>query len=213
MAHTPTSSDSPADNSESTMDVHTTVLDDGATSTANSPTFAALGVHSAIVEALSEKGIEHTFAIQELTLPLALAGQDLIGQARTGMGKTYGFGVPLLHRIATDKDHPLDGTPRALVIVPTRELCVQVEEDLSHAAHKLFVPELDDAGNPTGKERPLSVLAIYGGTPYESQVNALQKGVDLVVGTPGRLLDLAQQNHLILGKITVLVLDLSLIHI
>lgn len=145
MAHTPTSSDSPADNSESTMDVHTTVLDDGATSTANSPTFAALGVHSAIVEALSEKGIEHTFAIQELTLPLALAGQDLIGQARTGMGKTYGFGVPLLHRIATDKDHPLDGTPRALVIVPTRELCVQVEEDLSHAAHKLFVPELDDA--------------------------------------------------------------------
>ena len=207
MAHTPTSSDSPADNSESTMDVHTTVLDDGATSTANSPTFAALGVHSAIVEALSEKGIEHTFAIQELTLPLALAGQDLIGQARTGMGKTYGFGVPLLHRIATDKDHPLDGTPRALVIVPTRELCVQVEEDLSHAAHKLFVPELDDAGNPTGKERPLSVLAIYGGTPYESQVNALQKGVDLVVGTPGRLLDLAQQNHLILGKITVLVLD------
>src|ERR1700761_7250960 len=88
-------------------------------------TFADLGVRDEIVRALSEKGIEHPFAIQELTLPLALAGDDVIGQARTGMGKTFGFGVPLLQRITTDADaRPLSGAPRALIVVPTRELCL-----------------------------------------------------------------------------------------
>ena len=98
-------------------------------------TFANLGVREEIVRALAEEGIERPFAIQELTLPLALAGDDVIGQARTGMGKTFAFGVPLLQRITAGADvRPLTGTPRALVVVPTRELCLQVTGDLATAA-------------------------------------------------------------------------------
>ncbi|WP_371927790.1 MULTISPECIES: DEAD/DEAH box helicase [Lentzea] len=152
-----------------------------------SPTFAELGVRDEIVKALSEAGIERTFAIQELTLPIALAGDDVIGQARTGTGKTLGFGVPLLHRT----ELPGDGTPQALVVVPTRELCLQVSHDLTDAA----------------KHLDLKVAAIYGGIPYERQIAQLRKGVDVVIGTPGRLLDLAEQQHLVLGKVRMLVLD------
>lgn len=154
---------------------------------ANTATFAELGVEENIVRALREAGIEHTFAIQELTLPLALRGEDLIGQARTGTGKTLGFGVPLLQRLQL----PGDGTPQALVVVPTRELCLQVARDLTDA----------------GKHLDLRTVAVYGGRPYEEQISALRKGVDLVIGTPGRLLDLAEQQHLVLGKVRGLVLD------
>jgi superfamily II DNA/RNA helicase len=147
--------------------------------------FAQLGVREEIVRALAEQGIENAFAIQELTLPLALAGDDLIGQARTGMGKTFAFGVPLLHRITAPGEPELNGTPRALIVVPTRELCIQVFEDLTGAAKYL-----------AAQDRKLSVVSIYGGRPYEPQIESLQKGADVVVGTPGRLLDLAQQGHL-----------------
>src|SRR5574340_936587 len=119
-------------------------------------TFAELGVRDEIVRALAEDGIQHPFAIQELTLPLALSGDDLIGQARTGMGKTFAFGVPLLQRISTDTTKPLTGVPRALVVVPTRELCLQVSGDLATAA-KYLVADGDAAA------RPLSVVSIYGG--------------------------------------------------
>lgn len=166
---------------------------------ASESTFADLGVRDEIVQALKEKGIEHPFAIQELTLPLALTGDDLIGQARTGMGKTFAFGVPLLQRITTlGDDRPLSGIPRALIVVPTRELCLQVYNDLSTAAK--YLKTADD-------DRKLSVVSIYGGRPYEPQIEALRAGADVVVGTPGRLLDLAQQGHLQLGGLAVLVLD------
>ena len=161
-------------------------------------TFANLGVRDEIVRSLAEKGIERPFAIQELTLPLALAGDDVIGQARTGMGKTFAFGVPLLQRITDGTGtRPLTGAPRALVVVPTRELCLQVTDDLATAAKYLTA----DGG------RKLSVISIYGGRAYEPQIDALRAGADVVVGTPGRLLDLCQQGHLQLGGLSVLVLD------
>jgi len=168
-------------------DVDAHPLQAGAPVEAESPLFSEFGVRPEIVRSLAEAGIERTFAIQALTLPLAMAGDDLIGQARTGMGKTLGFGVPLLHRL----EIPGDGTPQVLVVVPTRELCVQVANDLKGASKHLKV----------------STLAIYGGRPYESQIEALRKGVDVVIGTPGRLLDLAERGALVLGKIRGLVLD------
>ncbi|MBS4729085.1 DEAD/DEAH box helicase [Mycobacterium sp. SM1] len=166
--------------------------------TTTRPTFAELGVRDEIVRALADDGIDHPFAIQELTLPLALAGEDIIGQARTGMGKTLAFGVPLLQRItAPAGERPLTGVPRALVVVPTRELCLQVTGDLAAAAKYLTAPD----------GRRLSVVSIYGGRAYEPQIDGLRAGADVVVGTPGRLIDLARQDHLRLGGVAVLVLD------
>ncbi|NEK85336.1 DEAD/DEAH box helicase [Blastococcus saxobsidens] len=152
--------------------------------------FSDFDVHPDIVAALAEAGIHRTFAIQELTLPLALAGNDLIGQARTGTGKTLGFGVPMLQRVTPPAEGG-DGVPQALVVVPTRELCVQVARDLGAA----------------GTKRGIRVQAIYGGRAFEPQIESLRTGVEVVVGTPGRLLDLAQRGDLILGKVKALVLD------
>ena len=157
-----------------------------------SPTFVELGVAAEICDALADEGITRTFAIQELTLPLALDGTDIIGQARTGMGKTLGFGVPLIDRVFDDARIPEpDGTARAIIIVPTRELCVQVGEDLARAAHSTN----------------LRVCTIYGGRPYEEQIEQLDRGVDIIVGTPGRLIDLYQRNNLELSGVKILVLD------
>ena len=156
------------------------------------PTFAELGVAAEICDGLADRGIARTFAIQELTLPIALNGQDLIGQARTGMGKTFGFGVPLLDRVFDDADiAPPDGTPRALIVVPTRELAQQVTADLQDAAAHL----------------PVRLAAIYGGRPYEEQIKLLQRGVDVVIGTPGRLLDLHERGDLVLRHVAIVVLD------
>ncbi|MFJ9796467.1 DEAD/DEAH box helicase [Streptomyces sp. NPDC101145] len=134
-----------------------------------------------------------------MTLPVAMSGTDVIGQAKTGTGKTLGFGLPLIDRVTVPADveagrarpDQLTDAPQALVVVPTRELCTQVTNDLLTA----------------GKVRNVRVLAIYGGRAYEPQVDALQKGVDVVVGTPGRLLDLAGQKKLDLSHIRTLVLD------
>jgi len=156
----------------------------------DSPLFASLGVRAETVQALEAVGITRAFAIQEMTLPIALGGSDVIGQARTGTGKTLGFGIPILQRVLGPSEGA-DGVPQALVVVPTRELCVQVTRDLVTA----------------GKVRGVRILSVYGGRAYEPQVSALRTGVDVVVGTPGRLLDLAQQGHLVLGKVRILVLD------
>jgi superfamily II DNA/RNA helicase len=155
----------------------------------DSPLFSSFAIKSEIVDALKAVGIEHTFAIQELTLPIALAGSDLIGQARTGTGKTLGFGVPMLNRL--ELPSAKGAKPQALVIAPTRELAVQVAGDLTTA----------------GKLLGAKVATIYGGRAYEPQVEALKSGCDVVVGTPGRLLDLSQQGHLNLGYVRCLVLD------
>lgn len=164
------------------------------------PTFEELGVAAEIVDALAENGITHTFAIQELTLPLALDGKDLIGQARTGMGKTLAYGVPLLDRIFDDAAIPeLDGTPRALVVAPTRELAYQVSDDLTLAAKHL--------ANFNDEHRSLRVTTICGGHPFEKQIAQLREGTDCIVGTPGRLLDLCKNRELDLSHVAVLVLD------
>ncbi|MGW2228732.1 DEAD/DEAH box helicase [Streptomyces formicae] len=134
-----------------------------------------------------------------MTLPVALSGTDVIGQAKTGTGKTLGFGLPLLERVVVPADveagraepEQLTEAPQALIVVPTRELCQQVTNDLLTA----------------GKARNVRVLAIYGGRAYEPQVEALKKGIDIVVGTPGRLLDLAGQRKLDLKHVKCLVLD------
>ena len=154
-----------------------------------SPAFSDFPIRPEIVSALEAVGITRTFAIQELTLPIALAGNDLIGQARTGTGKTLGFGVPLLNQL--DLPGAKGAPPQALVVAPTRELAVQVAGDLTAASRQLGV----------------RVLTIYGGRAYEPQTSALKRGVDLVVGTPGRLLDLVEQGHLRLGSVRILVLD------
>lgn len=162
------------------------------------PSFAELGVRPETLAALHGMGITHPFAIQALSLPIALPGNDVIGQARTGTGKTLAFGIPMLERVAgvhdadvVDGTTRFDGTPQGLVVVPTRELCVQVADDLARA----------------GATRGIRVQAIYGGRAYEPQVDALVRGVEIVVGTPGRLLDLAQQGKMQLRNVRMLVLD------
>ncbi|MFL6099958.1 MAG: DEAD/DEAH box helicase [Actinomycetales bacterium] len=159
-------------------------------------TFADFDVHPDIVAALSDAGIVNPFPIQAMTLPVALSGHDIIGQAKTGTGKTLGFGIPLLQQTATPGDAeydalPAPGKPQALVVAPTRELAVQVARDLEVA----------------GAKRGARVLTVYGGRAYEPQVEALKRGVDVVVGTPGRLIDLANQGYLQLGYVRGVVLD------
>ncbi len=150
-------------------------------------TFLELGVDQDMVDALASKGIIEAFPIQEQTIPLALTGQDIIGQAKTGTGKTFGFGLPLLQRVGAS---PEPGV-QALVVVPTRELAVQVTEDLELAA----------------QNRAATVVSIYGGKAYEGQIEQLKAGAQIVVGTPGRLLDLANQRILNLSQVREMVLD------
>src|SRR3954463_12858687 len=158
-------------------------------------TFRELGVHPEICDALERKGITTPFAIQEMTLSVALMGTDLIGQARTGTGKTLAFGIPLIQRSVAPADPDYaeipQGKPQALVVAPTRELALQVSNDLALA----------------GADRGLRVLTVYGGVGYEPQLDALKSGVDIVVGTPGRLIDLCNRRSLDLSHVHALVLD------
>lgn len=159
-------------------------------------TFADLGVAQPIVTALADAGIHEPFPIQELAIPIALSGADMIGQARTGTGKTLAFGVPLLqHLILPGSDDFEDfadyGKPQALVMTPTRELALQVSADLVVASARIGA----------------RILTIYGGVGYDDQLATLASGVDVVVGTPGRLLDLANRRSLDLSHVQVMVLD------
>ena len=151
-------------------------------------TFRDFGIAEPICAALEAEGITTAFPIQALTLPVALDGHDLIGQARTGTGKTLAFGIPILERL--DLTRREKASPRSLIVVPTRELAIQVADDLRLAGARLGA----------------NVVTLYGGRAYEPQIDALAT-VDIVVGTPGRLLDLARQGHLKLGKVDTLVLD------
>jgi superfamily II DNA/RNA helicase len=148
--------------------------------------FADLGATPTTLTSLARVGIEHPFPIQTLCLPLALAGVDLIGQARTGTGKTLAFGIPIVQEVDPDL-----AEVQALVLVPTRELCLQVAGDI------------DTAGRDVG----VRAVAIVGGRPLGPQIVALNEGAQVVVGTPGRVLDHLRQGHLKLDKLRILVVD------
>jgi superfamily II DNA/RNA helicase len=150
-------------------------------------TFKDLGIDPDIYQALEGRGITSPFPIQEQAIPLALTGQDIIGQAKTGTGKTLGFGLPLIQSLGLN---PEKGA-KALVVVPTRELAIQVAEDLKHAC----------------SNRSTTVAAIYGGKAYEGQIAEIDAGAQIIVGTPGRLIDLSKQKKLDLKHIQFMVLD------
>ena len=148
------------------------------------------------MQALNQVGITSPFRIQALAIPIALTGTDMIGQARTGTGKTLAFGIPLLQRIVVpgERDYAQlakPGAPQALVVTPTRELASQVSSDLGTASTR----------------RHARVITVYGGVGYQDQLNALRDGVEVVVGTPGRLIDLLERGALDLAHVKVLVLD------
>jgi superfamily II DNA/RNA helicase len=173
-----------------------TAIEAGAPAPASQPTFADFDVRPEIVEALASVDIVHPFPIQAMTLPVALGGHDIIGQAKTGTGKTLGFGIPILQRVVSPADDGYasltkPGKPQALVVTPTRELAVQVAGDLDKA----------------GARRGVRISTVYGGRAYEPQIDALRKGVEVVVGTPGRLIDLSKQGHLDLSQARTVVLD------
>lgn len=160
------------------------------------PDFASFGLRPEVVAALADQGITHPFPIQALTLPVALTRHDIIGQAKTGTGKTLGFGLPLLEHVVGPEDEGFDqleapGKPQALVVLPTRELCKQVGEDLRAASKRLSA----------------RVVAIYGGVAFEPQIAALERGAEIVVGTPGRLIDLSNRQVLDLSHVKNVVLD------
>jgi len=149
-------------------------------------TFASLGVRDSLVRTLTTLGYETPTPIQEPTIPLLLAGKNVIGQAQTGTGKTAAFALPILEKV-----DPARRATQALVLTPTRELAMQVAEALHSYAH----------------EMKLSVLPVYGGAPIAHQLHALQRGAQIVVGTPGRLIDHLDRRSLRLGDVRFIVLD------
>ena len=149
--------------------------------------FEALGVSPDLIARLADDGIDAPFAIQELTIRDGLAGRDVCGKAKTGSGKTLAFGLPLVQRVSKAEPHK----PTGLVLVPTRELANQVSEVLT----------------PLAKVKGRTVQTVYGGVGFEPQREALQRGVDILVATPGRLIDLMEHRDVHFDKIEVLVLD------
>jgi len=161
---------------------------------ATEQTFAALGVHEGLVSTLAAQGITAAFPIQAMTINDALAGRDVCGKAKTGSGKTLGFGLPMLQRIAESGGAPKgDGpaTPKGLVLLPTRELAVQVFDVLK----------------PLGEAIGLRLVSVYGGADIERQIKDVRKGADVIIATPGRLIDLGDRGEVDVSQLDVLVLD------
>jgi superfamily II DNA/RNA helicase len=150
-------------------------------------TFDALGVSSDLVDVLRKQEIETAFPIQVLTIPDALAGRDVCGKAKTGSGKTLAFGLPIIERVGEAESM----RPLALVLVPTRELATQVSDELI----------------PLAEARSRRVLAVYGGANMDKQIKALKRGVDVVVATPGRMIDLLQQKAVSVAALEHVVID------
>lgn len=150
-------------------------------------TFADLGVSPDLVAALESRGILSPFAVQQLTIADALAGRDVCGKAKTGSGKTLAFGLPLLQMI----DGAEPRRPHGIILVPTRELALQVRDELA----------------PLGAARGLSVVAIYGGAKLETQAAELQEGAEIVVATPGRMIDMIERKEIFLDDIVKVVID------
>jgi superfamily II DNA/RNA helicase len=150
-------------------------------------TFADLGVSDDLCAALASRGITEPFSIQTIAIPDALAGRDVCGKAKTGSGKTLAFGIPVLERIGRAKPK----RPLAIALVPTRELAVQVSEELE----------------PLAKSRGVKIAAVYGGANIERQITKLEKGVDFVVATPGRMIDLVERKAVTLADLTHVIVD------
>ncbi|MEU4193551.1 DEAD/DEAH box helicase [Kribbella sp. NPDC026611] len=151
--------------------------------------FAQLGLSPRLVQRMARDGITSPFPIQEATIPDALAGRDVLGRGQTGSGKTLGFGLPTLMRLAGGRTE--SRRPRGMILVPTRELAMQVHDALEPLAHVMNV----------------SLKLIAGGLPYPKQIDALRRGVDLLIATPGRLIDLCEQGAADLGAVEIAVLD------
>ena len=176
------------------------VRPDGPTPDVDLPAFAELGLKGDLLAGVAAMGYETPTPIQEQAIPRVLAGRDVVGCAQTGTGKTAAFVVPILQRMneraATHGEElpSSDGKtahPRALVVTPTRELCAQIEE----------------VGQTLSTYSGRRVLAVFGGVPYEPQAQKVRRGVDLLVATPGRLLDMLRQGHILLDRVDTLVLD------
>ena len=156
--------------------------------TSSPATWSQLGVDDDLVENLVSRGITAPFPVQELTIPDALAGADVCGKAKTGSGKTFAFGIPMVQRLP---ENPESHRPLALALVPTRELCVQVCDELT----------------PLAEARGLRMLSIYGGANMDKQIEALKKGVDMVVATPGRMIDLLERGEANVSDLQMVVID------
>jgi superfamily II DNA/RNA helicase len=167
----------------------------GADSYVTTTSFADLGIVAPLVDELARQGIHTAFPIQAMTIADALAGRDVCGKAKTGSGKTLGFGLPMLQRLAETTTpaatKPGPARPRGLVLLPTRELAVQVYDVLV----------------PLGQALGLRVVSVYGGADMERQIKQLRKGCDVVIATPGRLIDLGDRGEVYVDGLDVLVLD------
>jgi superfamily II DNA/RNA helicase len=153
--------------------------------------FADFGLPRPLVEALTAAGITTPFPIQADTLPDSLAGRDVLGRGRTGSGKTYAFLLPVVARLAQSSSRRRAGSPRALVLAPTRELARQIDQSLA----------------PLAKAMSLRTMTVFGGVPANPQIRALREGVDIVIACPGRLEDLMRSGHVDLGSVEITVLD------